>query len=181
MNCANRDIDHLVECAATAGPSQFSALRHPHLSLNTTGMSTTLSKEERDATVGSRLSPTPAHELRTCNERRSPCQCTATGESHGNLHLRHDRGVDDMPGKLRTWRCTITGMSTWSKNCPRSTCRCTPTGMSTTVSENCTCRRNNGHISTVSKNCSFHRNNGRVTTWSKNCNCGTPRAALSGP
>ena len=38
-------------------------------------------------------------------------------ENHGNLHLRHDRDVDDMPRTLRTWRCTRTGMSTWSKNC----------------------------------------------------------------
>ena len=30
---------------------------------------------------------------------------------------RHDRGVDDIVRRLRTWRYTTTGVSTWSKNC----------------------------------------------------------------
>ena len=52
-----------------------------HLSLNTTGMSTTRSKK-RAANVGSRLSPKTAHELQDLhNPRRPPHQRTANGES----------------------------------------------------------------------------------------------------
>ena len=94
-----------------------------HLSLNTTGMSTTWSKRnglqlwDLDCllTDSNEESAGPAQQtsitLSVCFNRR------ISVENHGNLHLRHDRDVDDMPRRLRTWRCTITGMSTWSKNC----------------------------------------------------------------
>ena len=82
MNCANRDIDHLVECAAKLRDRRsFLHFDTQHLSLNTTGMSTTWSKE-RAATVGSRLSSHRQQRISwTCTTKhRSPCQCTATGE-----------------------------------------------------------------------------------------------------
>ena len=50
------------------------------------------------------------------------CICATTGVSATS------------PRILRTWRCTITGMSTWSKNCT-----------------SCTSRHNNGHVHTLSK------------------------------
>ena len=65
-------------CAQGALPRTKST---QHLSLNTTGMSTTRSKK-RAATAGSRLSPKTAHELQNLhNPRRPPYQCTANGES----------------------------------------------------------------------------------------------------
>ena len=59
------------------------------------------------ATVGSRLSPTTAHNLLDLqNKRRPPYQCTVKGESlwksdQGNLHLRHDRDVNDFVQRRR--------------------------------------------------------------------------------
>ena len=56
-------------CACAQSPTKT---RAQHLSLNTTGMSTTRSKK-RAATVGSRLSPNTAHELQDLyNPRRPP-------------------------------------------------------------------------------------------------------------
>ena len=43
---------------------------------------------------------------------------------------------------------------------------------------------NNGHVKPgqrTAPSCTCRRNNGHVNTLAKNCNCGTPRAALSGP
>ena len=83
--------------------------RPRHMSLHTTGMSTTLSRAQRAATVGARLSHPRLHpNLQDLpNRHRTPHQCTAAGESlwsaelhHGKLPLRHDRDVDDLVKKI---------------------------------------------------------------------------------
>ena len=119
--------------------------------------------------MGSRLSPTTAHDLLDLhNKRRSPFQCTATGESlwksdQGNLHLRHDRDVDD----LHNWNVLRrrSDLNLRHLHCSRTPRRCLVTGTSTTAgtapaTPPCTCRRNNGHVTTLSKNCN-------CTVWTK--------------
>ena len=71
-----------------------------------------------------------------------------------------------LPRRLRTWRCTITGMSNLVQELHPNAPVVATTGMSPPcprTAPSCTCRRNNGHVNTLAKN----------------CNCGTPRAALS--
>ena len=65
--------------------------------------------------------------------RRPPCQCTAgrnTGTDHGICLCATTEVATTYPQRLRTWRCTITGMSTSSKNCKQPRL-CMSTGTST--------------------------------------------------
>ena len=94
--------------------------------------------------MGSRLSPTTAHELQDLhNTRRPPYQCAATGRISAvkrtmGICICATIGVSTTtPRRLRTWRCTTTGMSTWSKNWTPTSTTCT-TGTSSTMSKNCT-------------------------------------------
>ena len=88
------------------------------------------------AIVGARLSG-PAQQ-----GHRPPCQCTATGESledQGNLHLRHDRDVDDLVqifDELQLWDLDCL------HSCKRICWTCTTTSI--TLSMYC-----NGRISMV--------------------------------
>ena len=73
-----------------------------HLSLNTTGTSTTWSEKKRAATVGSRLSPTLSAHYGTCTHDHliNVLQLeNLRTRDPGNLHLRRDRGVDDINTK----------------------------------------------------------------------------------
>ena len=155
----HRDVHNVVE------------LHHGHWSLHTTGVSTTLSRASTGCNCGiSAVFSTCAPEnlLDLHSQHRSPCHCTATVEflwipeqDHGNLPLHHDRDVDDLVQKSRR-AATAESPQFFCTSKPKCTCHCTPTGMSTTLSENCTCRCNNGH----------------VTTLSKNCKCGTPSCTV---
>ena len=128
MNCDNRDIDHLVRCAATAGPSQFLHSDKQHLSLNTTGMSTIVSQgRKRDVTVGARLSPQRLHPTLA-----GPAQEIEqfVNELQLETALRHDRDVND--NATRTAHLTLHNNG-HVKPGPRN-------------APSCTCRRNNGHV-----------------------------------
>ena len=112
-------------CGTTA---VFCTLNHG-LSLNTKGMSTTLSRLQRwelDCLPQLCTYNTTTTLSMYCNRRNS-------GTDHRNLPLRHDRGGNNITIGLRTWRCTITGMSTRSKNCKQPRL-CMSTGTSTNTS-----------------------------------------------
>ena len=96
-----------------------------------------LSRPPRTATVGARLSP-PRLNPRTGPEQqghRQPCSCTATGESQedqGNLHLRHDRDVNDLAqasDELQLWDLDCLPQQRTNlldlHNTHRSPCQCT--------------------------------------------------------
>ena len=68
---------------------------------------------QRAATVGARLSPHRLHPklLDLHNRHRTPESLWCSEQDQGKLPLRHDRDVTTLTRRLRTWRCTITGMS----------------------------------------------------------------------
>ena len=106
------------------------------------GHATTLSRIRRAATVGARLSPPRLHSnlLDLHEKHRSPCQCTATGESQWfsgprRLPLRHDRDVED----LRNWNVLRRRdeLNLRHLNCARIPRRCMYTDVHNR--RNCTC------------------------------------------
>ena len=104
------------------GPHPAGRLNHLASVVEHNGHVNDLVQEKQTATVGSRLSSHRQQRICwTCTTNIdhlvNVLQLGITVENHGNLHLRHDGDVDDMPRTLRTWRCTITGMS---PSCPRT-------------------------------------------------------------
>ena len=101
------------------------------LSLNKTGMSTTLSRNEYDACncgVSAVFTQTAHEESAGPAQqwRRPPFQWTATEESHGflnnqyhrRLHLRATPEIDDLDTRGQCmWRCTTTGKSKPVQSC----------------------------------------------------------------
>ena len=131
-----------------------------------TGTSTTVDELCQSSTSRNCGISTISSQLRTNlqdlhNKHRSPCQCTATGESPWfstgpkRLPLRHDRDVDDLRNwnvlrrreelNLRHLVAAYTGTSTTAGTAP--------------ATPSCTCRRNNGHVTTLSKNWTNARDN----------------------
>ena len=104
MKLHNRDIDHEevlqlrdLRSFQTSGPKQ--------LSLHNDGHGNNSPCNRRNCGSSTVSSTTAPRNCTTCKPKyRSPCQCTATGESlcfsekrdHRDLHLRHDGDVDDL-------------------------------------------------------------------------------------
>ena len=98
-------------------------------------------------------------------------------EDQGNLHLRHDRDVNDLVKKFDELQLrnlysfllveTQLHLSSQQRACP----------LCSRTAPQCTCRRNNGHVHFVQE---LHPNAPVVATTGmstlvKNCNCGTPQ------
>ena len=122
----NRDISHLKRALQLRDLRSFLHAQNGHLSLNTTGMSTTLSKNKYDACncgISAAFTQT-AHVESAGYLPNSDVDHLFNGlqlenlyvflnsQDHRKLYLHHDGDVDDLDTRGQCmWRCTTTGMS----------------------------------------------------------------------
>ena len=92
-------------------------------------------------------------------------------KSKKTLHRRHTH-AESVPVSVRTGMSTDSGdeLNLRHPHCRETLRRCMITRTSTTAG-----------TAPAAPSCTSRRNNGHATTLSGTCNCGTPRAALSGP